>query len=94
MEDTKERFSNAANEVCDAVRFLGDVTYAILPHDTAHALGDLKKSFWTNVRSFSDWELNWIDERIAGGDRLREEWKEKCKRAAETSAEEPAEPTN
>ena len=30
-------------------------------------------------------EINWIDDRVAGGDRLREEWREKCRR--ETTAD-------
>ena len=29
-----------------------------------------------------DWELEWIDERVAGGDKLREEWREKCRQNA------------
>jgi hypothetical protein len=32
-----------------------------------------------------DWEIGWIDDRVAGGDRLREEWREKCQQ--QTSAE-------
>lgn len=42
-------------------------------------MGDLKKAFLSQVRSIVDWELEWIEERVAGGDKLREEWREKCR---------------
>ena len=32
------------------------------------------------MRSAIDWEMDWVDERVAGGDRLREEWQQSCKR--------------
>jgi hypothetical protein len=80
MEEAGERVNCAANAVCDGLRYLGDATYAILPRDIAHALGDLKKAVLTNVRSLIDWEIDWVDERIAGGDRLREEWQQACSR--------------
>ena len=50
-----------------------------MPKDMAHALGDLKKAVLSQVRCIVDWETKWIDERVAGGDRLREEWREKCR---------------
>ena len=46
----------------------------------------LKKSFWSNVRSAIDKEVEWIDERVTGGDRLREEWRQKCRREKEAGA--------
>ena len=79
MEDTRDRVCNATDAVCDGLRQIGDVSYAILPRDIAHAVGDLKKAFLSQVRSIVDWELEWIDERVAGGDKLREEWGEKCR---------------
>ena len=91
MEDAKERINCAASAVCDGLRQIGDVSYAILPKDIAHALGDLKKAFLNNLRSCIDWEVGWIDERVAGGDRLREEWKQKCSR---NESDEAAEPVN
>ena len=36
--------SNIANELSDALRYIGDVSYAILPKELAHNLGDLKKT--------------------------------------------------
>ncbi|HJX89087.1 MAG TPA: hypothetical protein VJ372_01255 [Pyrinomonadaceae bacterium] len=83
MEDTRDRVCNAADAVCDGLRQIGDFSYAILPRDIAHAVGDLKKAFLGQVRSIVDWELEWIDERLAGGDKLRQEWREKCRQNAD-----------
>ena len=90
MEEARERINCAAGAVCDALRQIGDVSYAILPRDIAHALGDLKKAVLSNVRSAIDWELGWIDERVAGGDRLREEWRESCESNQPEEAAGPA----
>ncbi|MFN2533239.1 MAG: hypothetical protein ABR555_18300 [Pyrinomonadaceae bacterium] len=80
MEEARDSVNCAADAVCDALRYLGDISYAVLPKDMAHAVGDFKKAFWTNVRNLIEKEIGWVDERVAGGDRLREEWREKCRR--------------
>ncbi len=90
MSEARESIHCATNAVCDVLCYLGDVCYAILPADLAHDLGDLKKSFWRNVRSAIDKELEWIDERVAGGDRLREEWKRAAEAGKKGQASEPA----
>lgn len=90
MEEARERINDAVNEVCDGLRFLGDASYAILPRDIAHALGDLKKAVLGSVRSVIDWEIDWIDDRLAGGDRLRDEWRQKCERAEPAEAADAA----
>ena len=79
MEEAQDRVRNVEDAVFDGLRQIGDVSYAILPKDMAHALGDLKKAVLSQVRCVVDWELGWIDERVAGGDKLREEWREKCR---------------
>jgi hypothetical protein len=79
MEEARDRVHECADAVLSGLREIGDVSYAILPKDMAHALGDLKKAVLSQVRCIVDWELGWIDERVAGGDRLREEWREKCR---------------
>jgi len=71
---------NAAAAVCDGFRRICDISYAILPKDVAHRLADLKKAVLNELRGCLDWEIGWIDERVAGGDRLREEWRAKCER--------------
>jgi hypothetical protein len=77
-EEARTAACNVANAFCDALNYLGDVSYAILPHDLAHDLGDLKKKFLDGVRTGIQREIEWIDERVAGGDRLREEWQSRC----------------
>ena len=85
-QEARDAACNAATAVCDALRYIGDLSYAILPRDLAHDLGDLKKNFWGGVRNCIDKEIEWIDERVAGGDKLREEWRERCHRDAGTDA--------
>ena len=84
-----DRGNNIVNELCDAVRYIGDVSYAILPRDVAHNLADLKKSFLTTIRSLIDKDLEWVDARVAGGDRVRAEWQQKRNQDASEAAPEP-----
>jgi hypothetical protein len=81
--------SDIVNELCDALRYVGDVSYAILPKDVAHNLGDLKKSFLGSIRTLIDKDIEWVDARVAGGDRVREEWQQKCNRNKSDEAPEP-----
>ena len=91
MEEARKAAQSAVCAVCDALEYFGDASYAILPRDIAHGLGDFKKAVLSNVRSVIDWEVDWIDERVAGGDRLREEWQQTCKGdEPSASAAEPA----
>jgi hypothetical protein len=85
MEETRQTVCNAANAICDLFRYLGDFSYAVLPREVAHDVGEINKTFLNCVRSAIDREIEWIDERLAGGDRMREEWRRSCK------TEEPAE---
>jgi len=84
MEEARNSVHCATDAICDGLKRLGDISYAIFPTDVAHAMGDLKKAVLTNLRSCIDWEMEWIDERVAGGDRLREEWREKCQQQQST----------
>ena len=85
MQDARDRVCDVKDAVCDGLRRIGDISYAILPKDVAHALGDLKKSVLSQIRLCLERDIAWIDQRVAGGDRLREEWREKCRQ--QTSAE-------
>lgn len=76
--ETRENVSSAAGAVCDAFRYLGDMSYAVFPQDIAHSLGEFKKSFLNVIRTVVDKEIEWIDQRVAGGDRLRAEWQRAC----------------
>lgn len=81
MESTNESSNGAVGAIKDALRYLGDASYAILPEDVAHRLAELKKSVLGGVRCVVDKELEWIDARVAGGDRLREEWRQRHSQA-------------
>ena len=86
MPETNESPYSAVNAIKDGLRYLGDASYAILPEDIAHRLAELKKNFLGGVRCFVDKELEWIDERVAGGDRLREEWHRRRRSQSEKEA--------
>ncbi|MGH9931899.1 MAG: hypothetical protein ACREA9_22090 [Pyrinomonadaceae bacterium] len=96
MQETAESQSqpecatDIVSELSEALRYVGDVSYAVLPRDLAHNLGDLKKSFLTTIRSLIDKDIEWVDARVAGGDKVREEWRQKCNRDKAEDASEPA----
>jgi hypothetical protein len=85
MQEGRNSVNDVAGAVCDGLRQIGDFSYAIMPREVAHAVGDLKKAVLTQVRSAVDWEIGWIDDRVAGGDRLRDEWREKCQQKGENA---------
>ena len=74
MQETKDGAYCAGQSVCDALRFVGDASYAVLPRDLAHQLAELKKNLLGGLRWAIEKNIEWIDARVAGGDRLREEW--------------------
>ena len=78
MED-RTPIRDAASAVCDGLKQIGDFSYAIMPKELAHAVGDLKKALLSQIRSCVDWDIEWVNERVAGGDRLRDQWREKCR---------------
>jgi predicted polyphosphate/ATP-dependent NAD kinase len=78
MIDTNDSRYKTGNPVCDAVRFLCDASFAILPRDAAQHLGEFEKNFWGSVRWFADKSVTRIDESLAAADRLREEWRRRC----------------
>jgi hypothetical protein len=86
MQEGRSPINDAAAAVCDGLRQIGDFSYAIMPRDLAHAVGDLKKAILTQIRSCVDWEIEWVENRVAGGDRLRDEWREKCQQQPTTDA--------
>jgi hypothetical protein len=89
MDDTT-RTPNC-DSVCDTLRYVCAVPYALLPRDAAHRLGDLKKNIWGAVGWFADKNINWIDEAVTEGDRLRAEWQQRRAERAATDA--PQNPT-
>ena len=89
MQEARNAVCDVAGAICDGFRRIGDVSYAILPKDIAHAVGDFDKAVLAQIRSMADCTIDWVDERIAGGDRLRDEWREKCRRTEAHATPEP-----
>ncbi len=89
MEEARDPIKSAVSDICDALRYLGDVSYAVLPERVAHDLGNLKKSFLSELKTLIEKDIEWIDARVAGGDRLREEWRQACRRDQTGEAEQP-----
>ena len=78
MNGTNDPRYNTGDSLKDVWHFLCDAKFAIFPRDAAHSLADFEKNFWGGLRWFADKNVEWIDEALAGGDRLREEWRRKC----------------
>ena len=74
MENREDSRYKTGQTVCDALRFVCDASFAILPRDVAQRLGEFEKNIWGGVRWFADKQVGWIDDCMRGGDRLREEW--------------------
>jgi hypothetical protein len=89
MQEARNCASDVANALCDGLREIGDFSYAIMPRDLAHAVGDLNKALLSTVRGALDWEIDWVNDRVAGGDKMRDEWREKCRQT--TAADVPPE---
>ena len=85
MQAGRDPIRDVKDAVCDGLRQIGDCSYAILPKNLAHALADLKKSMLTELTTAFQWQMEWIDNRVAGGDKLREKWRERCERPTSTS---------
>ncbi len=81
MQEARSCANDVMDAVCDGFRKIGDISFAVFPRDIAHALGDLQKAVLSTVRNVVDWEIEWTNDRVAGGDRLRDEWREKCRQA-------------
>ena len=86
MEDARDPIKDCATAVRDGLRQIGDCSYAIMPKDIAHSLASFKKAVLVQLTTALQWEMEWIDDRVAGGDKLRDKWLEKCEqRTSETA---------
>jgi len=86
MKEARECVNDVCGAVMDGVRKIDEFCYAILPKDVAHAMSDLNKAVLNQFRDLIDWKIRWNDDRVAGGDRMREEWREKCERESGPAA--------
>ncbi|HEX8355004.1 MAG TPA: hypothetical protein VF611_19010 [Pyrinomonadaceae bacterium] len=75
MADTNDSRYKTGNPICDAVRFLCDASFAVLPSDAARQLGELEKNFWGGIRWFAEKNIDWVDDSLAAAERLRQEWR-------------------
>ena len=87
MQAGRDPISDVAGAVLDGLRQIGDCSYAILPKDIAHSLAGLKKAMITQLTTALQWELEWIDNRVAGGDKLRDKWRKKCEHRTSQTAQ-------
>lgn len=74
MNSTNDPRYNTGNPVCDALRFICDASFALLPRDAAQKLGEFEKNAWGGLRWFAEKNMNWVDESLAAADRLRADW--------------------
>jgi hypothetical protein len=86
MADTNDSRYKSGNPIADALRFLCDASFAVLPHDAARQLGEFEKNLWGGLRWCAERSIERIDDSLAAADRLREEWR-KCR--TETHGAEP-----
>jgi len=87
MQEGRNAVCDVTNAICDGLRQIGDFSYAVLPRDLAYACGGFKKAVLGQIRNCVEWDMKWIDDRLAGGDKLREEWREKCRRQTTTATD-------
>jgi hypothetical protein len=87
MQENRDPIRDVTGAVLDCLRQVGDCSYAVLPKDIAHSLAGLKKAVLTQLTTALQWEMEWIDDRVAGGDKLREEWREKCRQRTSPAAQ-------
>jgi hypothetical protein len=91
MAETNETPSRTGDTLSDALRFLCEASYAVLPRDVAYKFGEFEKNFWGGVGWLADKKIGWIDEALRGGDRLREEWQRRCQKSEPQPQTQPPE---
>ena len=78
MTEGRDPIREVAEAVLGGLRQIGDCSYAIMPKDIAHSVAGLKKALLVQITTALQWDMEWIDDRVAGGDKLRDKWREKC----------------
>ena len=89
MAETNDTRYHTGDTICDALRFLCDASYAVLPRDIAYKFGEFEKNLLRGIGWLADKKINWIDEALRGGDRLREEWQRRAQPETQTQTPPP-----
>ena len=87
MAEGRDPIRDVAEAVLGGLRQIEDCSYAIMPKDIAHSVAGVKKTLLGVLTNALRWEMDWIDDRVAGGDKLREEWREKCRQRTSQAAQ-------
>ena len=85
MPEGRDPIRDVAEAVLGGLRQIEDCSYAIMPKDIAHSVAGLKKALLTQITTALQWDMEWIDDRVAGGDKLRDKWREKCDRRSQAA---------
>ena len=87
MAEGRDPIRDVAEAVLGGLRQIGDCSYAILPKDIAHSVANINKALLGTLTNALRWEMEWIDDRVVGGDKMREEWREKCRQRTSQAAQ-------
>jgi hypothetical protein len=87
MPEGRDPIRDAAAAVLGGLRQIEDCSYAIMPKNVAHSVAGVKKALLGALTNALRWEMDWIDDRVAGGDKLREEWREKARQRTSQAAQ-------
>jgi len=87
MAEGRDPIRDVAAAVLGGLRQIEDCSYAIMPKDVAHTVAGVKKALLGALTNAMRWEMDWIDDRVAGGDKLREEWREKARKRTSQAAQ-------
>ena len=71
-EGIKDAHYRTGRPLHDCLRFVCDASYAVLPENLAHGVGEMKKNFWGGVRWLADKKIEWTGESLAAADRLHQ----------------------
>jgi len=87
MAENRDPIRDVAEAVLGGLRQIEDCSYAIMPKNIAHSVAGVKKALLGALTNALRWEMDWIDDRVAGGDKLREEWREKARQRTSQAAQ-------
>ena len=87
MTEGRDPIRDVAAAVLGGLRQIEDCSYAIMPKDIAHSVAGVKKALLGALTNALRWEMDWIDDRVAGSDKLREEWRAKARQRTSQAAQ-------